>query len=307
MRESAVKKILDEYSMLVVRLAETGTRADMLLRELLDQQHLRIHSVSHRVKEENSLVRKLNKPGSKYRKVNDIKDLLGLRIITYFPDDVDRVGRVIEQQFDVDSSNSIDRRATLDPDRFGYLSLHYVAAFSADRLRLPEYSRFSSINFEIQVRSILQHAWAEIEHDLGYKTESSIPRAVRRRFSRLAGLLEVADSEFLAIRNELIAYQNAVEETVTSDPGSTLIDRESIMAFIHSNDLVRELDKAVAKAAQSYINDEREPHSHLAAELQGVGLETISDVERALEQEKTKLVPFARLWWSVPEWEDQAP
>jgi putative GTP pyrophosphokinase len=304
MRESAVKKILGEYSLLAVRLADAGMRAEMLLRELLVQRNLRIHSVSHRVKEEKSLEQKLIKPGSKYRKINDIKDLLGIRIITYFQDDVDRVGNLIEEQFTVDRENSIDRRATLDPDRFGYLSLHYVVTFSAGRLRLPEYSRFSSISFEIQVRSILQHAWAEIEHDLGYKTERSIPRAVRRRFSRLAGLLEVADSEFLAIRNELVAYQNTVEKTVSSNPSSTLIDRDSVTAFIQSNGLVQELDNDVAKAGQSYIN-EKEPSLYLASLLQGVGLGTISDIEHALQLEKRRLVPFARAWWAVPDWEDQ--
>jgi hypothetical protein len=61
---------------------------------------------------------------------------------------------------------------------------------------LVEYSTHTGVQFEVQIRSTLQHAWAEIEHDRGYKSEVEVARAVRRRFSRLAGLLELADYEF---------------------------------------------------------------------------------------------------------------
>ena len=55
---------------------------------------------------------------------------------------------------------------------------------------------------EVQVRTILQHAWAEIEHDIQYKSTIAIPNTIRRRFMALAGLLEIADREFQAIQNE---------------------------------------------------------------------------------------------------------
>jgi ppGpp synthetase/RelA/SpoT-type nucleotidyltranferase len=113
---------------------------------------------------------------------------------------------MVEREFVVDRTNSVDKRTLLDPDRFGYQSLHYVAALSVARTGLAEYGRFTGLRVEIQIRSTLQHAWAEIEHDLGYKSAAGVPRDIRRRFSRIAGLLELADEEFSVIRRDLDAY-----------------------------------------------------------------------------------------------------
>jgi putative GTP pyrophosphokinase len=102
---------------------------------------------------------------------------------------------MVECEFVIDWENSVDKGELLSPDRFGYLSVHYVASLSPSRLALPEYKQYGSIKAEIQVRSILQHAWAEIERGLGYRNQT-MPGRVRRRFSMVAGLLEMADKEF---------------------------------------------------------------------------------------------------------------
>ncbi|WP_343980279.1 DUF6119 family protein [Pseudonocardia aurantiaca] len=163
---------------------------------------MRVHSVTSRVKSKTSIMRKLER-SDRSREFGDITDVLGIRVVTYFPDEVDAIGNLIEREFEVDIDNSIDKRTLLDPDRFGYLSLHYVLQLDAGRSALPEYSGYKGLKFELQIRSILQHAWAEIEHDLSYKPSVSVPSEIKRRFSRLAGLLELVDAEFLGIRNEI--------------------------------------------------------------------------------------------------------
>jgi ppGpp synthetase/RelA/SpoT-type nucleotidyltranferase len=182
-------------------LGELSLRVKDLLDRLLDERGIRVHSVATRVKERASLERKVRRHDPPYVSLDDITDLVGARVITYFPDEVDSVGSLIDAQFDVDRANSRDLRATIEPDRFGYVSLQYVVSVSPARAALPEWHRFSGTRFEIQVRSILQHAWAEIEHDRGYHVESDVPKPMRRRWSRLAALLEVADSEFVALRD----------------------------------------------------------------------------------------------------------
>jgi ppGpp synthetase/RelA/SpoT-type nucleotidyltranferase len=191
-----------EYESMAGLLENFKVSIDSLIQTLLEIEGIQFHSVTSRIKSKASVRQKLQRP-DKRRDFNDLTDMFGVRIITYFPDEVDVVAKLIEREFVVDPENSVDKRSLLDPDRFGYLSLHYVLQLKPERAILPENRSYEDIRFELQIRSILQHAWAEIEHDIGYKSPSGVPDAVRRRFSRLAGLLELADDEFLGIRKEL--------------------------------------------------------------------------------------------------------
>lgn len=232
----------------------------------------------------------------------DVHDLLGLRIITYFPDEVDAVAEIVEREFDVDEPHSVDKRRLLDPDRFGYLSLHYIVMLDARRVGLPENERFADDRFEIQIRSILQHTWAEIEHDLGYQSESAIPAELRRRFSRIAGLLEVADAEFRTIRDEITAYQASVSEQLREgDPGEVRIDRESMRAYVAEDDLVLKLDTSISQLENGMLETVAEGSSFYARELQAVGFTTVGDVKAALEASKGAVLDFAREWFRQPD------
>lgn len=238
-----------------------------------------------------------------YTGFHDLHDMLGLRVITYFPEDVDGVARIVERLFEVDRARSSDKRALIDPDRFGYVSLHYVASISPERASLPEFASHASTAFEIQIRSILQHAWAEIEHDLGYKSPAAIPRDIRRRFSRLAGLLELADTEFGAIRNDLDRYIAALPTAISESADQLGIDKDSLLEFISKGDLISQLDQQLANVLGGTISGTASGWSSaLAAEMQFWGLMTIADLEEKLEQSRTRLVEFADALIQTREW-----
>lgn len=129
---------------------------------------IKIINVNKRVKTLESLSDKLIKKQSKYNDINEITDIVGVRVITLFSDDVDGVARIVESEFDVDIENSIDKRKSESPDKFGYMSLHYVIQMK-NRTNLPEYKEFAGLKAEIQIRTSLQHSWAEMEHGLQYK------------------------------------------------------------------------------------------------------------------------------------------
>ena len=105
-----------------------------------------------------------------------------------------------KESFAVDLARSVDKRRQAELDRFGYRSLHYICAPAPSFFEQHGFVYMPELRFEVQLRTILQHAWAEMEHDLGYKAPEAIPAQIRRRFSRLAGLLELADEEFLSIK-----------------------------------------------------------------------------------------------------------
>lgn len=192
-----------------------GRKLVELLQEALGEIHL--HSIYFRVKDLERLDEKLSRSGKRYVRLVDVTDLLGVRVVTYFADDIDRVAQVIEQEFAVDQTRSVDKRTTMEADRFGYLSVHKVVQLSEQRTSLPEYKRFEGLFAEIQIRSILQHAWAEIEHDLGYLAEE-LPVHLRRKFSILSGMLELVDEEFKRLRDELANHVLQAEAPPVIEP-----------------------------------------------------------------------------------------
>ena len=130
------------------------------------REGIHVHSIEHRVKDRDSLILKLNRPDISYETLQDLTDISGVRVITYYASDVDTIAELIQHEYCIDKENSIDKGALLDPDRFVYLSLHYVVSLKEGPASRFNRKTLTGLRSEIQVRSILQHAWAEIEHDL---------------------------------------------------------------------------------------------------------------------------------------------
>ncbi|MBR6493517.1 MAG: hypothetical protein IKT13_06230, partial [Paludibacteraceae bacterium] len=195
--------LLEEYREAKPVFEKMQAEVTRKLREALERNGLIVTAVETRIKTEESLAGKLALKGSKYATLSDITDILGARIITFYTDDVDRIASIAEQLFEIDWTNSVDKRKLHQLDSFGYNSLHYIC-------RLPGYD----YRFELQLRTTLQHAWAAINHDNGYKSGVEIPREYMRRMNRLAGMLEMADDEFSRIRTEITDYRRRVQQLV---------------------------------------------------------------------------------------------
>jgi putative GTP pyrophosphokinase len=296
----------DEYARTVVLLPAFGKSLESLLEHLLATENIHVHGVNHRVKSEESAERKTARPRQGAteagpRPLDTLTDLLGIRIITYFRDGVDAVAKLIEREFTIDRDNSVDKRAVLEADRFGYLSLHYVAELGPDRTGMPEYQKYGGIKFEIQIRSILQHAWAEIEHDLGYKSEAAVPRDVRRRFSRLSGVLELADDEFLGIRQEIGDHQVSAQETIEQGSLGIEIDQDSLSAFVQSSPLTERLDRSIARYRNAKIQNrvDKQFLGREAGQLKELGFGSIEDLSKYLNENRDLLPKFVEHWLAL--------
>ena len=184
------------------RHLQVAERVATLLGTVLRTGGVDVHDIRKRVKTRDSFIRKAARP--KYKQPwSEIQDVVGIRVITYFDSAARRASEIVEAEFEIDRVNSLDKSATLGTDRVGYRSVHYIARLAPHRLSLPEYAELDGICFEIQVRSVLQHAWAEIEHDRRFKHDGALPASLERRFSVLAGVLELADREFDEIAREI--------------------------------------------------------------------------------------------------------
>ncbi|WP_412021678.1 GTP pyrophosphokinase family protein [Burkholderia cepacia] len=271
---------------------------ERLLRELLSAKHIGILDVTSRVKGKESLERKIATKGAgRYKSLGDITDVCGVRVITYFEGDVSRVADVVRAEFDIDEKNSTDKYHASDPDRFGYRSVHFVAKHGASRRSLSEYRRYDSCKVEIQIRSILQHAWAEIEHDLGYKASEDVPAPVRRRFSRLSGLLELADEEFMTIRKELDAYERNLNRRLSQNSNDVELDGASYFAFVNRDEVAKRIDEAiVSPGGGKLIRSPRIRSDRRVSQLLYVGIGRIDQLKQLLEEYEEQIVKFAHLF-----------
>lgn len=283
-------QILEEFLSVHEALCAHGDALRARIEGILSARGIKVHLVSGRVKSIESLRHKLARPDRSYETLWAITDLIGLRITTYFEDAIDEVARAIEEAFAVDYTYSIDKLRFKDHGRFGYRSLHYVCGLPAeeDVAALPCEARF-----EIQVRTVVQHAWAEVEHDLGYKSHDAVPERIRRRFSRVASLLEIADEEFVSIRRELERYQRSVVESA-SDPSRPFpLDAVSLDAVSRGRE-VGALDEAISEILGRPLSDELFYPEYLARMLRLSGVATTRDLYEALRKHGDDVTAMVR-------------
>lgn len=195
-----VENVLEEFEARKDKLEAFCAKAKSLIEEALQDAGIKYQSVQSRVKSRKKLREKYVDPGKRYKRLDDVTDLAGLRVITYYEDDVDSAADVIRREFEVDPVRSIDKRKT-EPDRFGYHAVNYICCHLKKRLVDVEYKKYAGIWCEIQITSILPHAWSEIEHEW-YDLKQAYPDEIKRRFSRLMALFEIAESEFTALKRE---------------------------------------------------------------------------------------------------------
>jgi ppGpp synthetase/RelA/SpoT-type nucleotidyltranferase len=269
----------------------------VLLQELL-LNNVNYHDISSRVKEKDSLEKKIDLKNGKYLIIEDITDIVGCRIISYFEDDVKKIVEIIKNEFTIDDSNSINKKAIIESDKFGYLSYHLVCTISTNRLSLPEYIPYKNIKFEIQVRSILQHAWAEIEHDIGYKSSIDIPKEIKRKFSRIAGLLETADENFCEIKKSIKNYESKIGKS-HNNLLETDLNLNSLFLFTRESKIVKELDNYIASANINISLDEDPDKDFFSGDIKRLNyfkINTIENLDLLLKEKAEKIKSFTTIF-----------
>ena len=237
--------ILEEYRTDLPFFKEKSEELTRKVRDFLASAGIIVAAIESRVKTEASLCGKLDLKGNKYSSLADITDIIGMRVITFYIDDVDKVASALERLFDVDWENSVDKRKVHEIDSFGYLSLHYIC-------RIPD----SRYRFEVQMRTVLQHAWANMNHDTGYKSGVEVPREYLRNLNRLAGMLELVDEQFSQIRMDLTDYRRRVRALVASgNLDEVPLDGDTFKSFLalHPFD---QLNRRIASVNQAEIHEQ---------------------------------------------------
>jgi ppGpp synthetase/RelA/SpoT-type nucleotidyltranferase len=209
------------------------TRLRTLITDLIHDAGIDVIQVEGRAKSVDSFVEKIGRKGKKYTDpFADMTDLVGLRIITYYREDVARIGDILKGEFKVDEKNSVDKVAGLAADRFGYLSVHYIVWLSPARGQLAEWRQYAGIPAEIQVRTALQHAWAAVQHKLDYKSSIEAPLELRRRLFRLSALFELADEQFSELRDARARIEAEYADDVRQGHFDLPVNEASLAAYL---------------------------------------------------------------------------
>jgi putative GTP pyrophosphokinase len=218
--ESHKQTAINEYTKIRPLYGEFSGIVKSILEKCLGEKSIKYQSLEARAKSVKSFGLKASLPSEdnpnkpKYlNPIKEINDMAGVRIITFFLKTLNEIDKVIFDEFEVLEKS--DKIALLkQQEMLGYQGVHYLIKLKEPRSTLPEYKKYAGLIVEVQARTILQHAWDEIEHDIQYKSVLTIPISIKRRFMALAGLLEIADREFQTIQDQDLALRMEARKLV---------------------------------------------------------------------------------------------
>lgn len=166
------------------------------LKNLLLEKNIDFMEVDYRIKTLESFNEKIKR--KRYKEpLDEIEDICGVRIICYYVNDLKRIDNLIEENFTVLSKSYKEQE--LDENQFGYRSNHYIVNLKQDWCVVPILKGLNEYKAEIQVRTILMHAWADISHKLNYK-KTGKNKEFERKLNQLSALFEIADEYFVNLK-----------------------------------------------------------------------------------------------------------
>ena len=246
-----------------------GAVTSEAISKALKEQHVTVTVLEHRVKTEASLAGKLELKGAKYHTLDDVTDIVGMRVVTFYSDDVDKVAAIVNEVFQVDWSNSVDKRKLHRLDSFGYNSLHYICRLPKSVVDDPDMPLLNELRFEIQMRTALQHVWSTLDHDTAYKGGGvNIPKEYRRQFGRLRNVLTDYRRQMLAL--EASGQLDRVD-----------LNSDTFRRYLEAQPFAR-LNQRIAAINQAELYPV--PMMPFLRVLQKLGFETLDDVNRLIEE-----------------------
>ena len=222
--DSVVASSLEQYGELLPRLNQASAAIGDAIRARLRDDGLNHHTVQARVKDPGSVKGKLDRLTAdgkfKYeRGLEQLDDLIGVRVIMFLEPDIADVATALKGQFrcrEDDDKTSSQRRN----GQIGYAGRHLILEVPAENVPVG-CQAFIGERFEVQIRTVLQHAWAAFEHDIRYKGLAEANAEVDRAFTMASTLIELADAQFSAINDIVKRRQAESTAEFAANPAAT--------------------------------------------------------------------------------------
>jgi ppGpp synthetase/RelA/SpoT-type nucleotidyltranferase len=262
-----------------VRLVE---EVKFILKDLVDQHDIKIHSISGRVKDIRSIAEKIERKG--YAGPGEqLEDIVGCRVVCLFIADLEKLETAIVNEFKVHRAE--DKVAGIEDEAtFGYMSKHYICQLSGRHLG-SRYNELKKYRFEIQCRTLLMDAWANVSHYLAYKGKYSIPAGLQRDFYALSGLFYVADKHFELFLNEAVTSEEEVIAKASAGQLTELDDEDINLETVRA--LLTELYPDRKRSARQNI-------SSFVEEVASHGYVKLSQLKGDLERAQDAAVRYEK-------------
>ena len=217
-----------EYQKFATEYERLGKNVVEALKTFLKENNIPFLDIYYRIKSFESFSEKIDRKNYENPFI-DIEDICGIRIISYYISDIPKISELISKEFSVIEEE--DKADLLGLKEFAYRSKHFIIRINEKWTSAPNYRGLEKLKAEIQVRTILMHAWAEIEHKLNYKSDSQVPDKFQRKLFRLSAKFEEADEQFEELKTGIDDYKKGLEDIITNSNTFNLNQNFNIDTF----------------------------------------------------------------------------
>lgn len=271
-------KLEEEYRKIKTDLDEFGISLKTELNSLIPPIDIKLaFPVQQRTKSLDSIQNKIDNPKLRIKSLQEIQDLVGIRIILLFKKDIEIVRTIIRENFDI--VKEYDTLNRLQTTEFGYSSIHFVVKLASDWIKIPSLKKFKDLKAEIQLRTLSQHLWAEASHHLNYKSKDDVHISVVRSLHRLSAVLELTDLELERVLNQRESYIESIKNKITSSEKINV----DILEVRMKDQLPKENDISNYKDYNKLLNELIESKIITVAELENL---FSTYLVKALEKDK---------------------
>lgn len=206
MAKSRVKSILEELRNEQPLYASYLSATKQILENLLTRHGFNAQVILVRIKKEDSLLKNLKTKEKKAKKLADVNDVAGCRVIFYYDHEATRFFNYLEEEFVVSHAKRFTSY-DLGKEETGYNAMHAIVHLNDARLQLIEYQKYKGIPCEIQITTAIYHAWQEVTHDILYKDNDEMEKLDPRGYAAIR-------EEFREALHNAVEAQRALDHAI---------------------------------------------------------------------------------------------
>lgn len=227
-----IQQIKCDYDQKCIHYKALGDLIRLYLIESLTAAKISFTDIQFRVKTFHSFFTKIKRKKYYNEPYSKIEDICGVRVICTFKEDLQKVTELIPLLFD--SKPPDNKELDIQSKLIGYRGIHQIVKLKAAICDSSSfYNKLKGLNAEIQIRTIVQHSWAEVSHKLNYKDEENVPTEFQEMLANISSTLSLVDNLYSNLRKEKEELKNKLKsKNKKTFPLDQEINIETLTTFL---------------------------------------------------------------------------